>query len=48
MNQQCGLLVNSSRNIIYASSGIDFAAQARAAALLVQQEMAGYLNQYLG
>ncbi len=47
MNQHCGLLVNSSRNIIYASSGLDFAEQARAAALLVQQEMAGYLNQYL-
>ncbi|QNF33704.1 orotidine-5'-phosphate decarboxylase [Adhaeribacter swui] len=48
MNPHCGLLVNSSRNIIYASSGTDFAEQARSAALLVQQEMAGYLNQYLG
>ncbi|RDC64460.1 orotidine-5'-phosphate decarboxylase [Adhaeribacter pallidiroseus] len=48
MNQHCGLLVNSSRNIIYAASGPDFAEQARSAALLVQQEMADYLNQYLG
>ncbi len=47
MNQHCGLLVNSSRNIIYASSGTDFAEQARAAALAMQQEMAGYLNRYL-
>ncbi|MDQ4141427.1 MAG: orotidine-5'-phosphate decarboxylase, partial [Bacteroidota bacterium] len=47
MNQQCGLLVNSSRNIIYASNGGDFAEQARAAALLTQQEMAGYLDKYL-
>ncbi|MDQ3292300.1 MAG: orotidine-5'-phosphate decarboxylase [Bacteroidota bacterium] len=47
MNQHCGLLVNSSRNIIYASNGTDFAEQARAAALLVQQEMAGYLDKYL-
>jgi len=28
MNQDCGLLVNSSRGIIYASSGIDFAERA--------------------
>lgn len=47
MNRQCGLLVNAARNIIYASSGLDFAQQARAAALTMQQEMAGYLNQYL-
>ncbi|QMU30062.1 orotidine-5'-phosphate decarboxylase [Adhaeribacter radiodurans] len=47
MNQQCGLLVNSSRNIIYASNNTDFAEKARAAALLIQQEMAGYLTKYL-
>ena len=40
MNNQCGLLVNSSRQIIYASAEKDFAMKARAAALLVQQEMA--------
>ena len=39
MNDHCGLLVNSSRQIIYASSGSDFAEKARAAALKVQEEM---------
>ncbi|GAO31549.1 orotidine-5'-phosphate decarboxylase [Geofilum rubicundum] len=47
MNKQCGLLVNSSRQIIYASSGEDFAAKARSAAQEVQTEMAGLLDQYL-
>jgi orotidine-5'-phosphate decarboxylase len=39
MNDDCGLLVNSSRGIIYASQGEDFAEAARAAALKVQQQM---------
>lgn len=39
MNDHCGLLVNSSRNIIYASAGADFAEKARMAALSMQQEM---------
>ena len=39
LNKQCGLLVNSARSIIYASSGTDFAEKARMEALLVQQEM---------
>ena len=39
MNQQCGLLVNSSRQIIYASSGTDFAEAARVEAQKVQLEM---------
>ncbi|MBN1769048.1 MAG: orotidine-5'-phosphate decarboxylase [Prolixibacteraceae bacterium] len=39
MNQQCGLLVNSSRGIIYASDGIDFAEAARTQAEAVQLEM---------
>jgi len=47
MNQQCGLLVNSSRGIIYASNGRDFAEKAREAALEVQQEMEQYLEQYV-
>ncbi|WP_347158371.1 orotidine-5'-phosphate decarboxylase [Pontibacter chitinilyticus] len=47
MNQQCGLLVNSARAIIYASSGTDFAEKAREAALAVQLEMEGYLEEYL-
>lgn len=43
MNSDCGLLVNSSRAIIYASSGTDFAEKARAAAQELQREMAFYL-----
>jgi orotidine-5'-phosphate decarboxylase len=39
MNQQCGLLVNSSRAIIYASDGNDFAVEARKEAEIVQLEM---------
>ncbi len=39
MNDQCGLLVNSSRAIIYASSGVDFAEKARYAAMDVQVNM---------
>ena len=40
MNDNIGLLINSSRGIIYASNGIDFAEKARAEALKMQQEMA--------
>lgn len=47
MNAQCGLLVNSSRQIIYASSEHDFAQKARAEAQKVQQEMAGLLDDLL-
>lgn len=43
MNDSCGLLVNSSRNIIYASSESNFAEKAREAALQVQAEMAELL-----
>src|SRR5690606_39529964 len=39
MNQDCGLLVNSTRSIIYASSGEDFAEKAREEALKLQQTM---------
>ena len=39
LNEQCGLLVNSSRGIIYASNETDFAEQARAEAKKLQQEM---------
>jgi len=39
MNSKCGLLVNSSRGIIYASVEVDFATKAKAAAKEVQQEM---------
>ncbi len=44
MNAQCGLLVNSSRGIIYASNGKDFAQAAQQAARQLQEEMSGYLN----
>jgi orotidine-5'-phosphate decarboxylase len=39
-----GLLVNASRSILYASSGLDFAVQAHAEARRLQAEMAEYLN----
>jgi len=44
MNKQVGLLVNSSRGIIYASNKIDFAEKARAEALGIQQEMQQILS----
>ena len=47
MNKQCGLLVNSSRAIIYASNGEDFADAARQEASKVQQEMKQLLETYL-
>lgn len=43
MNDMCGLLVNSSRAIIYADKTEAFAAVAATEAQKVQQEMAGYL-----
>jgi orotidine-5'-phosphate decarboxylase len=46
MNNQCGLLVNSSRGIIYASSGKDFGAAAKKEATLLQESMAQQLNIY--
>jgi len=39
MNRDCGLLVNSTRGIIYASKGRDFAERAREEALKLQKEM---------
>jgi orotidine-5'-phosphate decarboxylase len=47
MNKYCGLLVNASRSIIYASSGQDFAERAREEARKVQQEMEQYLAKLL-
>jgi orotidine-5'-phosphate decarboxylase len=44
MNASCGLLVNSSRGIIYASPNKDFAAAAAKEAQKLQEEMAGYLE----
>jgi|SRR5690606_18810630 len=39
MNKDCGLLVNSTRGVIYASSGKDFAERAREEAILLRNEM---------
>jgi orotidine-5'-phosphate decarboxylase len=43
LNSQCGLLVNSSRQIIYADNTERFAEAAEEEARKVQQEMAKYL-----
>lgn len=43
MNENCGLLVNSSRGIIYAGSGEDFADKAKHEAQKIQSEMAKHL-----
>lgn len=45
MNDKCGLLVNSSRAIIYADSTINFAAAARKAAKEVRDEMDDLLRE---
>ncbi|MBD5216952.1 MAG: orotidine-5'-phosphate decarboxylase [Bacteroidales bacterium] len=44
MTDDCGLLVNSSRGIIYASSGEDFAEKAAEKAKELQQQMASILK----
>jgi orotidine-5'-phosphate decarboxylase len=44
MNANVGLLINSSRAIIYASNGTDFVEKARAEALKMQQEMEQIMN----
>ena len=46
MNSQCGLIVNSSRAIIYASNGEDFAERAAEAARKVADEMKVTLEKY--
>lgn len=45
LNKDIGLLVNSSRGIIYASSQKDFAEKARLKAVELQQEMLGILEE---
>ncbi|GHB78259.1 orotidine-5'-phosphate decarboxylase [Persicitalea jodogahamensis] len=47
MNKHCGLLVNASRSILYASSGTDFAEKAQVEARTVQEEMAHYLSEFM-
>jgi orotidine-5'-phosphate decarboxylase len=44
MNSHCGLLVNASRSILFASSDNDFAEKARAEAFAIQQEMESLLK----
>jgi len=44
MNSECGLLVNSSRQIIYADTSEHFAEAARLVAKQLQQEMSKYLQ----
>jgi orotidine-5'-phosphate decarboxylase len=44
LSASCGLLVNSSRSIIFASSGEDFAERAREEAKKLQSEMALILD----
>ena len=44
LNADCGLLVNSSRGIIYASIGTDFAEAAAREAQKLQQQMAAYIK----
>ena len=47
LNKDCGLLVNSARSIIYASSDKDFASAAAKESKLIRDEMSKYLEQYL-
>lgn len=47
MNKQCGLLVNSSRAIIYASNQKDFAGEAEKEAFKIQKQMRECLDKYL-
>ena len=44
LTRDCGLIVNSSRNIIYASAGIDFAEKAREEAGKMKREMEAVLQ----
>ncbi|MEY3368544.1 MAG: hypothetical protein RI973_1699, partial [Bacteroidota bacterium] len=46
LNSHVGLLVNVSRDILYAGQGEDFADQARAVALKYQAQMAQVLEEY--
>ncbi len=46
MNEDCGLLVNSSRGIIFASSGEDFAEVAATKAKELQEQMASQLEKF--
>jgi orotidine-5'-phosphate decarboxylase len=45
MTKDCGLIVNASRSILFASPGSDFAEKAREEALLMQKEMERFLKE---
>lgn len=44
LNEDIGLLVNASRGIIYAGTGLDFADKARVAAMEIQRQMAMFIS----
>src|ERR1700741_1213595 len=44
MNKDCGLLINSSRGILYAGKGEDFADKAKEEAKIIREEMKAYLD----
>lgn len=46
MNNHCGLIVNASRSILFASNGKDYEQAARNEALTLQKEMESQLNQF--
>ncbi len=46
MTKECGLLINASRSILYASNGTDFAEKSEEEARKLQEEMADALNTY--
>jgi orotidine-5'-phosphate decarboxylase len=48
LTKNIGLLINSSRAIIYASNGLDFAEKAREAAYSIQQEMEQIIHENIG
>ena len=45
LNEECGLLVNSSRGIIYASNGSDFAVRAGEEAKKLKEKMSELLKE---
>ena len=45
LNKDCGLLINSSRGIIYAGKELDFASKAQQEAEKLQKEMAVILHE---
>ncbi|NCC72726.1 MAG: orotidine-5'-phosphate decarboxylase [Sphingobacteriia bacterium] len=45
LNKDCGLLINSSRGIIFASSGKNFAEKARQQAEILQRQMSSFLKE---